>query len=69
MLRMETVTEHVADYFVGHHPTMPGAGKTAQAIVATRRFENRLHSPMMTNLPCLMQDHGCGDVCGEFRRG
>jgi len=32
---------------------MPGIGKTAQAVVATRRLEDSLHASMMTILPCL----------------
>lgn len=51
MLRMETVTERMADYFVGHHPTMPGAGKTAQTLVATRRLEYSAHA--------FHNDNGC----------
>ena len=27
ILGMETVAERMADYFVGHRPTMPGSGK------------------------------------------
>jgi hypothetical protein len=40
-----------ADYFVGHHPTMPGSGKTAQAIDAARCLEDSAHASMMTSLP------------------
>jgi hypothetical protein len=32
---------------------MPGAGETAQAVVATRRLENSLHASIMTIGPCL----------------
>jgi hypothetical protein len=32
---------------------MPGAGKTAQAVVATRRLENSLHASILTIVPCL----------------
>jgi len=32
MLGVEAVAEHMADHVVGRHPTMPGAGKTAQAV-------------------------------------
>ncbi|MDQ6704743.1 MAG: hypothetical protein M3Z85_02130 [Acidobacteriota bacterium] len=35
----------------GHHPTMPGAGKIAQAVVATRCLEDGLHASMMTIVP------------------
>src|SRR5260221_13185278 len=41
------------DLVVGHHPTMPGVGKTPQAVVATGRLEDSLHASMMTILPCL----------------
>src|SRR5262247_747202 len=40
MLGMETVAERMADYFVGHHPTMPGSGKMAQALDAARCLED-----------------------------
>src|SRR6516225_8695003 len=53
MLGVEAVAERVGDYVVGHHPTMPGVGKTAQAVVATRRLEDSLHASMMTILSCL----------------
>jgi hypothetical protein len=64
MLGVEAVTERMADHVVGHHPTMPGAGKTAQAVVATRRLENSskrlnraggnlLNASIMTIAPCL----------------
>ena len=43
MLGMETVAERMGDHLVGHHPTMPGFGKTAQAVVTTRRLEDSLH--------------------------
>jgi hypothetical protein len=51
MLRMVTVTERVGNHFVGHHPTMPGLGETAQAFVATCCFENGLHFTMMDRSP------------------
>jgi hypothetical protein len=47
-LWVEAVAECMADHVVGHHPTMPGVGKAAQAVVATRRFEDSLHASMMT---------------------
>jgi len=47
------VAEGMADHVVGHHPTMPGVGKAAQAVVATRRFGDRLHASMMTMVPSL----------------
>jgi hypothetical protein len=53
VLGVETVAERMGDHVVGYHPTMPGVGKPAQAVVATRRLEDSLHSSMMTILPCL----------------
>src|SRR5712672_1336835 len=53
MLGVEAVAEGMADHVVGHHPTMPGAGKTAQAVVAARRLENSLHASIMTIVACL----------------
>ena len=47
MLGVEAVAEGMGDHGVGHHPTMPGLGKTAQAVVATRRLENSLHASIM----------------------
>jgi hypothetical protein len=51
MLGMETVAERMADYFVGHHPTMPGSSKTAQAVDAPHRLEESTHASMMTSVP------------------
>jgi hypothetical protein len=48
MLGMETVAERMADYFVGHHATMPGSGNTAQAVDAARCLEHCAHASMMT---------------------
>jgi hypothetical protein len=48
MLGVETVAERMADHAIGHHPTMPGVGKTAQAVVATRCLKDCLHASMMT---------------------
>ena len=48
MLGVEAVPERMADHVVGHHPTMPGGGKTAQAVAATRRLENSSHASIMT---------------------
>ena len=50
MLRMEAVAERMSDYLVGHHPTMPGIGKTPQALVATRCLEDSFHTYMITIL-------------------
>src|SRR5260370_21143744 len=51
MLRMEAVAEGMGYRVVGHHPPMPGAGKIAQAVVATCRLEDSLHASMMTIVP------------------
>src|ERR1035438_8968420 len=53
MLEVEAVAERMGDHVVSHHPTVPGVGKTAQAVDATRRLEDSLHASMMTILPCL----------------
>jgi hypothetical protein len=45
MLGMEPVAERMADDFVGHHSTMPGSRKTAQAVDAARRLEDSAHAP------------------------
>jgi len=50
MLRMETVAECMADYFVGYHPTMPGSGKTAHSVDAARCLEDSTHASMMTSV-------------------
>jgi hypothetical protein len=50
MLRMETVAECMADYFVGYHPTMPGSGKTAHSVDAARCLEDSPHASMMTSV-------------------
>ena len=50
---VEAVAERMGDHVIGHHPTMPGFGKTAQAVVPTRRLEDTLHASMMTILPSL----------------
>jgi hypothetical protein len=42
----------MADHIVVHHPTVPGGGKTAKTLVATRRLEHGLHAFMMTIVPC-----------------
>ena len=55
MLGVEAVAEGMSDHLVGHHPTMPGISKTAQAVVATRRLEDSLHKYMMTILPRLFK--------------
>jgi hypothetical protein len=55
MLGVEAVAERMSDHAVGHHPTVPGVGKTAKAVDATRRLEDSLHASMMTILPVSMQ--------------
>ena len=40
LLGVEAVAERMADHIVGHHPTMPAAGKTAQAVHFTRCLED-----------------------------
>jgi hypothetical protein len=57
MLRMEAVAERMADNLFGHHPSMPGLGKTAQPVHSTSRFEDRLHASMMTTVPCPCKTH------------
>src|SRR3984885_6958731 len=49
MLRVKTVAERMSDHVVRHHPTVPGVGKSAQALDATHRVEESLHASMMTN--------------------
>ena len=56
MLGMETVAEGMADYFVAHHATMPGSGKTAQAVAAACCLEHSAHASMMTSVPAPRQD-------------
>ena len=46
----------MADYFIGHHATMPGSGKTAQAVDAACCLEHGVHGSMMTSVPAPMQD-------------
>jgi hypothetical protein len=43
MLWVKTVAERMGDHVVSHHPTMPGVGKTAQAVDAAHRVEHSLH--------------------------
>ena len=47
---VEAVAERMGEYVVGHHPAVPGVGKTAQAVDATRRLEDSSHIAMMTIL-------------------
>jgi hypothetical protein len=67
MLRVEAVAERMGDHIIGHHPTMPGFGKTAQAVVATRRLEDSLHTSMMTILPCLRKTMAAASSAGRRR--
>jgi hypothetical protein len=48
---METVAERMAYHFIGHHPTMPGSSKTAQALDRARYLEDSAHASMMTSVP------------------
>jgi hypothetical protein len=45
MLGMEAVAERMANHFVGQHTTMPGFGKTSQAVHTTRGLKDSLHAP------------------------
>ena len=47
---METVAEGMADYVVGHHPTMPGGVETVQAVVSAPGLEDSKHVSIMTIL-------------------
>jgi len=46
------MAERMADYFVGFHPTMPGSGKSAQAVDASRCLKYSAHASMMTTVRC-----------------
>lgn len=54
MLRVETMTEGMANHRVGHDPLMPGTGKAAQAVVSTRRLKDSTHTSMVPTAqkPC-----------------
>jgi hypothetical protein len=43
---------------------MPGAGKTSQAVAATRCLEDSLHASIMNNRPESLQGDGCGEFSG-----
>src|SRR5215472_8562607 len=58
MLGVEAVAERMGDLFVGHYPTMPGVGKTAQAVHSTRCLEDSLHPAIMTIVPCVCKKAG-----------
>ena len=64
MLGVDAVAERMADHVIGQHPSMPGVGETAQAVVATRRLKDSLHPFMMTIVPYSMQDDGRGEFSG-----
>src|SRR6202051_3642910 len=59
MVGVEAVAERMGDHVVGHHPAVPGVGKTAQAGDATRRLEDSLHASMMTILLCVCKVSSC----------
>ncbi len=47
VLRMKTVAECMADYFVGHHPPVPGSGKPLQSVGAAHGLEDSTHASML----------------------
>ena len=53
MLGMEAVAEGMGNHVVSQHSTMPGVGKTAQALHSTGCFEYSLHPLIMTIVPSL----------------
>jgi hypothetical protein len=55
MLGVEAVAECMIDHVVGHHPAVPGVGKTAQAVDAPRYLEDSLHASHGDNPPVSMQ--------------
>jgi hypothetical protein len=55
MLWVKAVAERMSDHIVRHHATVPGVGKSAQALDATHRVEESLHASMMTILSCLFK--------------
>jgi hypothetical protein len=55
-LWVEAMAECMGHHVIRHHTKKPGVGKTAQALIATRRLEDSLHEPMVTIFPCLIQD-------------
>jgi hypothetical protein len=63
MLGMETVAKRMADDFVGHHSTMPGSRKTAQAVDAAGCLEDSAHASIMTSVP-----HPGKTTAAEFDR-
>jgi hypothetical protein len=67
MLGVEAVAERMADHVVGHHPTMPGAGKTSQAVVATRCLEDSLHASIMTIVLSLFKTIAAASSAGGKR--
>jgi hypothetical protein len=58
MLGVKTVAEGMSDNLVGHHPPVPGVGKSSQAVVAARRFEDSFHISHDDNRPECLQDYG-----------
>ena len=63
MLRVEAVAEGVADYVVGHYPTMPGLGQATEAIIAPSRFEYSGHVSDDGHGPAAAQDDGSVGRC------
>jgi hypothetical protein len=61
MLGVETVAERMTDYFIGHHPAMPGSSKKTQAVDAPRCLEDSAHASMMTKRPASRQADGRGE--------
>src|ERR1039457_68782 len=68
MLGVEAVAGRVGPHAVGHHPTRRGVGKTAQAVVATRRLEDSSHASVMTILPCLCKRMAPATSAGQPRQ-
>ena len=63
MLRVEAVAECMGDHVIRHDTVMPGFGKTAQPLVATRCFEDSLHEPMIAILACRCNTAAASERC------
>jgi hypothetical protein len=57
MVGLEAVAERMAYYLVGHHPAMPGTGKSTQSVASACRLEDTLHASIMTIIPSLCNAH------------